>query len=293
MQGTLCPCRYRVKLNYPGPWFSCTLNRGHGRTSLGEMCMVGAYFSSFLCVSRLSAPRESRFLILDFSRGRLWCQGLLAGKPAAFLLVHLSLSHADVRRENKNSQGTIMSDHDNTKRGTLTESDLRQFTGDLVRYRTIFPNIIYTPGVQFLAKKGEAYWLIDAIASYFGAAQLQRALKKDARLRSLQFWRLKVKPDSIGDTHSPSRQRREALRRTADSLHGFPPGQVSIWVGFDGRRSGRSTFPQNTERSGGPVGDRLVHNSGPCGSCGHERRRDVVLQIRSCRMGLNCLPTSS
>jgi len=40
----------------------------------------------------------------------------------------------------------------------LTENDLRQFTGDLVRYRhSLNRKVIYTPGVQHVAKTAGAY----------------------------------------------------------------------------------------------------------------------------------------
>ena len=47
----------------------------------------------------------------------------------------------------------------------ITHEDLRQFTGDLERYRTPNRSVIYTPGIAYLAEHAGAYWLIDAIAS--------------------------------------------------------------------------------------------------------------------------------
>ncbi|MEL7089572.1 MAG: DUF6876 family protein [Planctomycetota bacterium] len=53
-------------------------------------------------------------------------------------------------------------------RPRLDVADLRRFTGDDIRYRhELNPSVIYTPGVRYLAEQGQAYWLIDAIASYF------------------------------------------------------------------------------------------------------------------------------
>ena len=129
-----------------------------------------------------------------------------------------------------------MSEHDNTKHNTLTEADLRQFTGGLERYRTIFPNIIYTPGVQYLAEKGEAYWLIDAVASHFGTAQMQRAMKEDARTRSLQFWRLTVKPDQSAILTAVADSGVKPFVKQEIPYTDFPLEEVSIWARFDGIR---------------------------------------------------------
>ncbi|WP_036281383.1 DUF6876 family protein [Methylocystis sp. ATCC 49242] len=47
---------------------------------------------------------------------------------------------------------------------TLKPSDLAQFTGSFYAYRhNLFPNYIYTDGVQYVAINGRAYWLIDEI----------------------------------------------------------------------------------------------------------------------------------
>lgn len=51
----------------------------------------------------------------------------------------------------------------NTK--TLTEADLRQFTGTETWYRhALNRKVLYTEGAQFVAEHGGAYWLLDEIA---------------------------------------------------------------------------------------------------------------------------------
>ena len=48
---------------------------------------------------------------------------------------------------------------------TLTESDLRQFTGTEQWYRhQLNPKVLYTDGARHVAEAGEAYWLLDEIA---------------------------------------------------------------------------------------------------------------------------------
>ena len=79
----------------------------------------------------------------------------------------------------------------------LTNEDLRQFTGDLERFfHTLNRKVVYTPGVRHVAQAGQAYWLIDAIASYFGSEQMMDAMQRDYRLKLLQFWRLEVQDGS-------------------------------------------------------------------------------------------------
>jgi len=49
-------------------------------------------------------------------------------------------------------------------RNMLCEQDLRQFAGTEAWYRhPLFGKFLYTEGVQYVAEKGEAYWLLDKI----------------------------------------------------------------------------------------------------------------------------------
>ena len=69
------------------------------------------------------------------------------------------------------------------EKNVITHQDLRQFTGDLTRY-SHWKNrrVIYTPGIKYLAGQAQAYWLVDAIASYFGSQEMIRASLRDIRL---------------------------------------------------------------------------------------------------------------
>ena len=67
---------------------------------------------------------------------------------------------------------------------TLTSSELNQFSGTENWYRH-WLGILYTDGVKYLAEKANAYWLIDAVASY------QNGLKDVP----FQSWTLTVKED--------------------------------------------------------------------------------------------------
>lgn len=47
------------------------------------------------------------------------------------------------------------------------ETNLSQFTGSTIFYKyQLFPKYCYTEGVQYLAKHGECYWLLDFIFSH-------------------------------------------------------------------------------------------------------------------------------
>jgi hypothetical protein len=68
---------------------------------------------------------------------------------------------------------------------TLTRESLTGFNGTDTWYRhALVPGVTYTEGVRHVAETGEAYWLIDEIAT----AQLVQAVRRE----EFQHWRLKV-----------------------------------------------------------------------------------------------------
>lgn len=117
----------------------------------------------------------------------------------------------------------------------LTPDDLRQFTGDLLRYTTpLNRQVIYTPGVRYVAEAGQAYWLIDAIASYFGSEPMNTAMRRDARLKNLQFWRLNVGEERSAVLTAEADAGEEPFIRQEISYTDFPLTEIEIWAGFDG-----------------------------------------------------------
>ena len=64
--------------------------------------------------------------------------------------------------------------------------DLEQFIGTSQYYHH-WSGLRYTDGVQFLAERGGAYWLIDAVASY--------QVTPSIRELDWQFWHLVVNED--------------------------------------------------------------------------------------------------
>jgi len=118
---------------------------------------------------------------------------------------------------------------------TLTHDELRQFTGDLERYRHPFNRrVIFTPGVHHLAERAGAFWLIDLIASYYGSADMNQAIAKDGRLASMQFWRLDV--DDTGQavaSCSADSGERPAITQVVPFTD-FPLDHIDVWSAFDG-----------------------------------------------------------
>lgn len=73
---------------------------------------------------------------------------------------------------------------------TITESDLRQFTGTNAYYR--YNNyLLLTDGTKYLVENGECFWFLDIISSL----QNNRLFRKDENLRYMQFWTLIVNSD--------------------------------------------------------------------------------------------------
>lgn len=122
---------------------------------------------------------------------------------------------------------------DSNPQKELKHEDLAQFTGDLNRFRTLNPNVIYTPGVKYVADKGGAYWLIDAIASYFGTNKMYLAAKADERLKSLQFWKLTVTDSRAVLECFPDSDEPAAINQKIEFTD-FPLDEIDIWAGFDG-----------------------------------------------------------
>ncbi len=67
----------------------------------------------------------------------------------------------------------------------MKKEDLGKFVGSLNFYSHTYSSLLYTEGVQYVAKNGGkkgAHWLIDAIAAY----------QEDPRLTGVQLWKLVV-----------------------------------------------------------------------------------------------------
>jgi len=72
---------------------------------------------------------------------------------------------------------------------TLTQFDLDQFRGGDEKYRHSIVRLLYTEGIQYMAEKGGAYWLIDEIAFF----QRHKRIRMTPMLQDFQLWELTVK----------------------------------------------------------------------------------------------------
>lgn len=114
------------------------------------------------------------------------------------------------------------------------QNSLDQFAGGHTGYlHPLNRKVIYTPGVKFLAQSCEAYWLIDAIVSYFGSTQMNQAIKQDARLSDMQFWTLVVTGQSAVLSARADRSVPPFIEQLI-SFTDFPLESIAIWAGFDG-----------------------------------------------------------
>jgi hypothetical protein len=118
---------------------------------------------------------------------------------------------------------------------TLTHDQLNQFTGDLTRYRHgLNRRVIYTPGVQFLAARAGAYWLIDVIASYLTPAFIVEAARADERIAWMHFWRLDVAEGGTALVTARADNGCEPFVSQQIPFTDFPLEFVSVWAAFDG-----------------------------------------------------------
>lgn len=118
----------------------------------------------------------------------------------------------------------------------LTHADLRQFTGDLERYRhQIARSVIYTPGVQYLAERAGAYWLIDEIALAIASGDVAEAGKSDDRVLSLHFWKLEVRDDRSAELTARADDGVPPFVSKVIPWTDFPLDHISVWAGFDGQ----------------------------------------------------------
>jgi hypothetical protein len=117
----------------------------------------------------------------------------------------------------------------------LVEEDLRQFTGSTEFYRHSFNRVvIYTEGVQYLAERGKAYWLIDAIASHIGSHEFNRAAAKDNRIWLLHSWKLAVNDDHSAELTARSDSGESNFVTRNIPYTDFPLREVDVWAGHNG-----------------------------------------------------------
>jgi len=110
----------------------------------------------------------------------------------------------------------------NEKAG-LRPEDLARFTGSTEFYGTMFPGIIYTEGMQYVAEAGAAYWLIDAIGSWL---RTQPTLRE----HGIIFWKLTRQErgavlEGFHDADEPITGLRQEIEYTD-----FPLPEIAVWA---------------------------------------------------------------
>lgn len=105
---------------------------------------------------------------------------------------------------------------------TIDLNDLRQFYGSENWYRHWLGGLLYTDGVQYLAKNGAA-WLVDAIASH------QTSKLKKGKLREFQIWTFESKKSKGVLTCRADSNTKPVVTQNIEYTD-FPEGTVEFYV---------------------------------------------------------------
>lgn len=119
---------------------------------------------------------------------------------------------------------------------TITKGDLQRFSGSgsFIRHG-LNRNVIYTEGMLYLAEEGEAFWLIDAIASYITPRFIKRAAAKDYRAREMLFWKLLVQKDSSAVLTARVDSDCDPIVSQEIPYTDFPLQEVDVWSAYNGQ----------------------------------------------------------
>lgn len=105
----------------------------------------------------------------------------------------------------------------------LREEKLRQFTGTEQWYRhPMFKTYLYTDGVQYVAEKGGAYWLIDDILMY-------QSTDKNIQKTSMCVWTLTRNENGRGAVLKCEDGNFKPLFSTDITFTDFPLKQIVLW----------------------------------------------------------------
>lgn len=109
------------------------------------------------------------------------------------------------------------------KKPKLTEADLAQFTGTEQWYRhPLFRKYLYTDGVQYVAEKGEAYWLIGDIFMY-------QSTQKELQGEGFLVWKLTLNDEGHGAVLSCEDGNHNKLWSTKIDFTDFPLKSITFW----------------------------------------------------------------
>ena len=120
------------------------------------------------------------------------------------------------------------------KNATELQNELSQFHGTEKYHKlTIFPGIVGTDGVAYLAQNAECFWLIDEIA----IAQRDSKIRKNQALQDIQFWQLTVN-DNKGVLVCCEDEGKPVYEKEIPYTD-FPLASQKIWVAAAGDPDGK------------------------------------------------------
>lgn len=108
------------------------------------------------------------------------------------------------------------------------KEELSQFTGTenyFMHPIPCRPRLVYTDGVKYLAQQANAYWLLDAIASY----QNDERITGNEMLREIQFWNLRRWNGGAILTCVEDSGRRPVITQDIE-YSDFPLDKIELWV---------------------------------------------------------------
>lgn len=101
---------------------------------------------------------------------------------------------------------------------------------------TIFPGIVGTDGIAYLAKNAECFWLVDEIAI---ANRTRAAIVNNPQLQEIQFWTLTVKDRSAVLACRTDKSHPPVYQKTIEYTD-FPLPEINIWVAAAGDPDGKT-----------------------------------------------------
>jgi len=100
--------------------------------------------------------------------------------------------------------------------------ELRYFTGSEQFFRNpLFPGFVYTEGVQYLAEKAQAYWLIDYV--------LSNQYEPQIKAQPFQVWEITVKEDDSATIRVEDGNKNK-VKQFELNYTDFPLKEFSLWL---------------------------------------------------------------
>lgn len=110
---------------------------------------------------------------------------------------------------------------------SLTKHDLAHFTGSATFYQhSLMRSLVYTEGVQYVAERGGAFWLIDLIMS----------VQHEPKLKAEEFQVWKLRKNGTGGATATCTAEADVLYTQEIPFTDFPLDEIELWAIHDGTR---------------------------------------------------------